>query len=286
MSTFVKLPLALLAALAMLLLWSGTASADPLDEVTGTVTDVVEGLAPAPSDDAAPGDAGSPDPADAPTPQPSDVVTQQGALEGPVCAEDPLSDLPLCETDGEDEGDGDEGDGGDGGDEVTAPVCESVFSQLPTTVPGLDQLATLTCDQLPTVLCPLLPKIPQLEAVTGLVCTATDPTTTPTPAPTTPPTVLPAGSAPYYANCEEARAAGAAPITAGQPGYRPELDRDSDGVACEDGNSPAAPDGTNTALTSTGQLAYTGVTPLPLVAGGAALLALGSGFLLAGRRRA
>ncbi|MBI4496326.1 MAG: thermonuclease family protein [Chloroflexi bacterium] len=37
----------------------------------------------------------------------------------------------------------------------------------------------------------------------------------------------------YYANCTEARAAGAAPIYRGQPGYRPGLDRDNDGVACE-----------------------------------------------------
>lgn len=40
-------------------------------------------------------------------------------------------------------------------------------------------------------------------------------------------------SAVYYANCTEARAAGAAPIYRGQPGYRSGLDRDDDGVACE-----------------------------------------------------
>lgn len=37
----------------------------------------------------------------------------------------------------------------------------------------------------------------------------------------------------YYANCTAARAAGAAPIYRGEPGYRPALDRDSDGIACE-----------------------------------------------------
>jgi hypothetical protein len=37
----------------------------------------------------------------------------------------------------------------------------------------------------------------------------------------------------YYANCSEARAAGAAPIRRGEPGYRAALDRDDDGVACE-----------------------------------------------------
>lgn len=37
----------------------------------------------------------------------------------------------------------------------------------------------------------------------------------------------------YYRNCNAARAAGAAPIYIGQPGFRPELDGDSDGIACE-----------------------------------------------------
>ncbi|HZF44718.1 MAG TPA: excalibur calcium-binding domain-containing protein [Sphingomonadaceae bacterium] len=37
----------------------------------------------------------------------------------------------------------------------------------------------------------------------------------------------------YYANCAQARAAGAAPLRRGDPGYRAGLDRDDDGVACE-----------------------------------------------------
>ncbi|WP_248447784.1 excalibur calcium-binding domain-containing protein [Sinorhizobium meliloti] len=37
----------------------------------------------------------------------------------------------------------------------------------------------------------------------------------------------------YYKNCAAARAAGAAPILAGEPGYSRKLDRDGDGVACE-----------------------------------------------------
>ena len=41
------------------------------------------------------------------------------------------------------------------------------------------------------------------------------------------------GGAAYYANCSQARAAGAAPLYVGDPGYRPGLDRDGDGVACE-----------------------------------------------------
>lgn len=37
----------------------------------------------------------------------------------------------------------------------------------------------------------------------------------------------------YYKNCAAARAAGAAPIHVGEPGYARHLDRDGDGVACE-----------------------------------------------------
>lgn len=37
----------------------------------------------------------------------------------------------------------------------------------------------------------------------------------------------------YYANCTEAKAAGAAPLYRGEPGYREKLDRDKDGIACE-----------------------------------------------------
>lgn len=36
-----------------------------------------------------------------------------------------------------------------------------------------------------------------------------------------------------YASCAQARAAGAAPLSEGDPGYNPRLDRDKDGVACE-----------------------------------------------------
>jgi hypothetical protein len=36
-----------------------------------------------------------------------------------------------------------------------------------------------------------------------------------------------------YRNCSEARAAGAAPIRRGDPGYGRHLDRDNDGLGCE-----------------------------------------------------
>ena len=49
-----------------------------------------------------------------------------------------------------------------------------------------------------------------------------------------PPAAIPAPPASaYYGNCDAARAAGAAPIRVGQPGYRKGLDRDGDGIACD-----------------------------------------------------
>ncbi|MEG8221385.1 excalibur calcium-binding domain-containing protein [Sphingomonas sp. HH69] len=37
----------------------------------------------------------------------------------------------------------------------------------------------------------------------------------------------------YWAGCDAARAAGTAPIYRREPGYRSEMDGDSDGIACE-----------------------------------------------------
>jgi len=52
-------------------------------------------------------------------------------------------------------------------------------------------------------------------------------------APVTQPAPSSGGSSAYYANCSAARAAGAAPVYVGQPGYGRHLDRDGDGVGCE-----------------------------------------------------
>ena len=69
------------------------------------------------------------------------------------------------------------------------------------------------------------------------VSTAPVPQAVPAPPPpaSTPavvPTVAPSAGV-YYANCTAARAAGAAPLHVGEPGYRLALDRDKDGIACE-----------------------------------------------------
>ncbi|MFC0116091.1 excalibur calcium-binding domain-containing protein [Kibdelosporangium aridum] len=63
----------------------------------------------------------------------------------------------------------------------------------------------------------------------------------PAPKTSTPPKVTPPKTqqsppppkAAYYKNCAAAKAAGAAPVYAGEPGYGRHLDRDGDGVGCE-----------------------------------------------------
>jgi len=78
----------------------------------------------------------------------------------------------------------------------------------------------------------------------GLGATSTTPTPTPAaaPAPTPGPAPTPAPaptSAPeppaavYYQNCDAVRAAGAAPIRPGDPGWQPKFDGNQDGVGCE-----------------------------------------------------
>ena len=57
-------------------------------------------------------------------------------------------------------------------------------------------------------------------------------TLAPPPAVVAPPAPAPGGGS-AYANCAAARAAGAAPLHRGDPGYRSGLDRDGDGIACE-----------------------------------------------------
>lgn len=89
------------------------------------------------------------------------------------------------------------------------------------------------------------------ESTPNLSCAPPTPTPTPTqaapapaPAPTKaapapkPTTQAPAPepeapAAVSYANCAAVKAAGAAPIRVGDPGYSTKLDRDKDGVACE-----------------------------------------------------
>ncbi|MFB8081881.1 excalibur calcium-binding domain-containing protein [Streptomyces sp. NPDC056013] len=125
-----------------------------------------------------------------------------------------------------------------------------------------DRAAWTVCFQRPDAGAPLSSAVPVVYLTApGVPCPKSPdevlrkPTPTPEPKPTTPkptrtqepvPTQEPtptedAGddtssggdSSVYYRNCTAVRAAGAAPIHAGEPGYGSHLDRDGDGVACE-----------------------------------------------------
>lgn len=110
--------------------------------------------------------------------------------------------------------------------------------------------------------------------VTSSTTTTVPNTTTTTTAPIDPPTVV------QYANCGAVEAAGKAPLASGEPGYRAELDSDTDGFACE--AVPAAP-----VKTASADLAYTGATGIGWMIGIGSLLVLGGvlGVFAAKKRR-
>ncbi|MFJ8296274.1 excalibur calcium-binding domain-containing protein [Streptomyces sp. NPDC094447] len=92
----------------------------------------------------------------------------------------------------------------------------------------------------PDVPCPASPNTVLHKPTPKPTPTTPKPSRTQAPVPTQEPTPAateddePAGgSSVYYRNCTAVRAAGAAPIHAGEPGYGSHLDRDGDGVACE-----------------------------------------------------
>lgn len=112
-------------------------------------------------------------------------------------------------------------------------------------VPKIRVVVQVTVTPTPVPAAPLLPLVPPTGSAVRPAA--------PTPAPAAPKPVVrkpavpkPAAPRPkpkppapkppaavYYANCSAARAAGAAPLYRGEPGYRPALDRDNDGIACE-----------------------------------------------------
>lgn len=115
-----------------------------------------------------------------------------------------------------------------GGEDEDRPV--SVVGEVAT---------TLTLPLASTVPAPPVTQAPTTEATAPATTRApatTVPATTAATAPattaaTSPPATRPASV--YYANCTAARAAGAAPVYRGEPGYGSHLDRDNDGVGCE-----------------------------------------------------
>lgn len=90
------------------------------------------------------------------------------------------------------------------------------------------EVAPSPADQSSTTGTATPPPTPATNAPTTAAPT-TSPSTTAEPTTTRAPTT----QAVYYANCDAVRAAGAAPLHQGEPGYRKALDRDGDGTACD-----------------------------------------------------
>ena len=108
-----------------------------------------------------------------------------------------------------------------------------------TTAPAAEPSATPTptkATAAPSKPAGLLSKPPTTKPTIKVTTKPTVKPTTQRP-PTTRPTTRVTTTRPkpsvYYANCTEVRAAGAAPIHRGEPGYSSKLDRDGDGIACE-----------------------------------------------------
>jgi hypothetical protein len=87
----------------------------------------------------------------------------------------------------------------------------------------------------PAVSAPSVAPAPQAAPAQPAPRRQPEPAPAPQPAPQPEPAPAPREepSSAYYKNCDAARADGAAPLHAGEPGYRAGLDRDKDGVACE-----------------------------------------------------
>lgn len=84
--------------------------------------------------------------------------------------------------------------------------------------------STVTAEPETTIAEPVEPSVDMdANVAPAAVAAIPEPASVPAPAP----------AATYYQNCTAVRAAGAAPLYAGSPGYSSKLDRDGDGVACE-----------------------------------------------------
>ena len=130
---------------------------------------------------------------------------------------------------------------------TTSSAAQTTTTARPTTTTTLRTTtpAPTTTSEAPAP----VPLVPQVETTTSATTDYTPPAApaytpppatqyTPpptaeyTPPPTTEYTPPPQPSA-SYKNCGEVKAAGAAPIRRGEPGYAAHLDRDGDGIACE-----------------------------------------------------
>lgn len=107
-------------------------------------------------------------------------------------------------------------------------MMQGMFNTHPT------RLSEATRDKIANVLAAVLIAIIVICVVLIVWTLIQDGAVRPSPrsTPTSTPTV-PSGPMVYYRNCAEAHAAGRWDIPEGDPAYRPGLDKDHNGVACE-----------------------------------------------------
>ena len=115
-------------------------------------------------------------------------------------------------------------------DPATAPVSDTVPTTTMTTTTATPTTTTSPTTTITPSATPTTTKAVVVAPMPVVKVPAPAPKYTPKPTYKAP---APTPKSVYYANCSEARAAGAAPLYVGDPGYRSGLDRDKDGVACE-----------------------------------------------------
>lgn len=106
-----------------------------------------------------------------------------------------------------------------------APTSDDPLTDAPAA--EVDPVPAAVADPAPGPFADRTPAPELAPAVEPVPAPQPDPIAEPAPQQVAPPVAA------YYANCTEARAAGAAPIFAGEPGYGTHLDRDRDGIACD-----------------------------------------------------
>ncbi len=119
----------------------------------------------------------------------------------------------------------------------TVAVTSSTTAVIPTTAAAPASTVAPTTIAATTIAAPAATEPPQVLPIAAPTDTEApvaepEPSTAATIALTTAATTVRAASV-YYQNCADAKAAGAAPLHRGDPGYREALDRDKDGTACE-----------------------------------------------------
>ncbi len=113
-------------------------------------------------------------------------------------------------------------------------VTQAEHDAIARVLAGCPTQAAVTSTYAPVPVAVVPPSAPAPEQPVAQDPAPADPVPAPAnpqPAPAQPAPAPPANT--YYANCTAVRAAGAAPLYVGQPGYSRKLDRDGDGVACE-----------------------------------------------------